>query len=278
MNTIRISLASFLYTHKLSLVLGFVIISGIIAYNRNYLSQQLDLYALKETEQEFGATPLAPEQIEKIKLIAQEMGIIEPITIRKMNHKALRTFGYCNAFAYFPTLLTFIPVSNTPFLFVSEGFLEDLSPEEQRFIIGHEMIHIKEQHTRFLNLVIYVLLFVILMSWYFLRNNFELLIQYYITKNHTLIFILSTSLLFGASCIPALASLAYRRHIERVADHNSLTLLKSYDGCIKLLERWEKEFKLPAHNSYFGLTSDHPSCFERKLYCLKLQNESKDNI
>ena len=77
---------------------------------------------------------------------------------------------------------------------------------------------------------------------------------------------------------PGLSNLAYRRHIERIADEQSLTKLTSYDGCMALLRRWQKDFSLPSENPYFGFFSDHPSCNERKLLCNNLKTTHEERI
>ncbi len=254
-----------------------LIILGLGVCQSDYLKRQLETYAFGIAGQQLGAALLAPEQEEKVKAIASEMGVSEPIVIRKMNHDALRLFGYCNAISYFPAILGFIPISNKPFLFISEGFFEDLSPEEQRFLIGHEMVHIKERHVLYLELTLYMLFFLLLIFWWFLKKYFRLIIQKIIaTKYHSSVSAVTSCILFCICLVvPELIGFAYRRHIEREADCKSMEILKSYDGGIKLIDRWVKEFKIPAHNQYFGLLSDHPSCFERKMCCLEFKNKSK---
>ncbi len=259
---------------KLSLcILVLILISGtalLVANNR--ASQWLKSYVAKATEQELGSLPLNQEQEEKIKSIAQEVGITEPIIIRKMNQKAMAALGYHNAFAYFPLLFTFIPTNSDPYLFISEGFLEDLLPEEQRFLIGHEMIHIKERHTLYLNLFLYSLLLVLIVLSYLLTKKIQRIVR---GMHHQKYIMGVITCVVGFICfsVPSLIGLAYRRHIEKVADCHSLQILKTYEGCAKLVDRWQKEFSLPSHNPYFGLLSDHPSCGERKSYCLALQNK-----
>ena len=226
----------------------------------------------------FGSMPVAPIHETKIKQIAIQMGISDSIIIRKMNHAAIATYGYHNAFAFFPCLLTCIPIGSQPFIYISQGFFEDLTAKEQEFIIGHELVHIKERHTRYLNLSMYAFFLVLLIGAYFLRKRMKVFIQNYFNASyHTaLIYIFSGLLFFICLAIPELTELAYRRHIERVADHKSLTALQSYDGLIALIARWQKENGMPSHNPYFGIIADHPSCNERKEYCQKLQAKQKD--
>lgn len=245
----------------------------------DHIRHYLDDYVLKSSQEKFGTRNLAPEREEKIRQIALEMKIDTPFIIRKMNQAALLALGYHNAFCYFPALFNSIPISNIPFLFVSEGFFEDLSEGEQRFIIGHELVHIREHHVQYLNLVMLIAgLLLLIGCWYITKLIMPF--KVYIPSRYHTFFSRGTSCILFYSClvIPNLCGLAYRRHIERVADYESLTMLKSYDGACKLIDRWQKEFNLPLHNPYYGLFSDHPSCQERITYCLNLKNELKDNV
>ena len=112
-------------------------------------------------------------------------------------------------------------------MFISEEFFEDISMAEQRFIIGHELTHIKEHHARYLNLVLYTLALMLLITAYFFNKYIYLLIKKYMhQKYHTYCNIIASIILFS-SCVlvPDLIGLAYRRHIEWVADHKSLCIL-----------------------------------------------------
>lgn len=273
----------FPFLHKFSKVyqysiLGLLILASLLFASRSSIHGYLNSYAIRNAEQAFGSMAVASIHEQKIKHIATQMGIADSIIIRKMNHTALALFGYHNAFAFFPCLLTCIPIGNQPFLFISEGFFEDLTEQEQKFIIGHELAHIQEGHTRYLNISMYALFLVLLIGAYFLARRIKISIQNYFSASyHTmLIYVFSGLLFFFCLLIPELIELAYRRHIEKVADHTSLTVLHSYDGCIALLARWQRENGLPSHNPYFGLIADHPSCNERKEYCQKLQAKQKD--
>jgi Zn-dependent protease with chaperone function len=247
-----------------------LILAAIIVHH--CFREKLNAYIIARTEEAFGSQQLAPQQEDFIRAIAQKMEIPVPL-MRKMNTNALQTFGYHNAFAAFPPFFV-----NQPFLFISEGFFEDLSAEEQEFLIGHEMIHLKEEHTRWLVLVMWLLLALLCLVVYVARKKLQPIIQNTFAARYQKIMInIISALLFGACfVITGLVRLAYTRHIEWVADRESLKILKSHRGGIKLLERWEKEFKLPPHNPYWGLLSDHPSCNERKICCMALQNHVKD--
>jgi len=248
---------------------------------QNFLGRQLNSYAVSSTQELFGSQSLASEQEDKIRIIATKMSVSAPFLVRRMNHAALSSFGYHNAFAYFPSLLTFIPIGNQPFLFVSEGFFEDLSFEEQEFLIGHEIAHIKEQHTRCLHLMMYSFeLLLFLIGWIIFSRYIKPFIKRRCADNYRIAFLTSSLCILVSICalIPTLIQNAYLRHIERVADHESLTTLNSYAGCIKLINRWQKEWNLPSHNLYLGLFADHPSCHERKTYCHLLQTKQRDIV
>lgn len=247
-----------------ALIFGYLMLMKISS-----VKQRIDHYAINQMQTTFGSALLEPQFEAKILKIAQEMGINEPIVIRKMNMQALQRFGYANAFACWAQLLGFIPFSNQPFMYLSDGFLEDLSEAEQRFLIGHELIHVRERHVLFFNLS-WVLGILFLLAFFYLAQNY--LHERFKIKSFVLI-VFKIIGIYLSLAIPNLAGLAYRRSIEKFADCESFRLLNSYEGCLKMLERWQKDFKIAPHNPYFGLLSDHPSCFERESYCLKHQFE-----
>lgn len=236
-------------------------------HHRSYLLKKLDAYACELAQETLGAQPVAPVQEAMISAIAHQMGITRPIMIRKMNHTALMAYGYCNAIAYFPKWLLFIPISKTPHLFISEGFFEDLTPSEQRFLIGHELAHIKEQHLLYFHLLITVFLIGLLALVWYIRRYFK---QKWARWTVTILLIASCFL------ISDLIEYAYCRHIEKEADRISLAALQSHDGLLALLDRWQREFKVPLHNNYYGIFSDHPSTSERRIYCLASQSNLKE--
>lgn len=235
------------------------------------IQRYLASYAQKSMEEGYGSAPLTPAYEAKIMAIAKELGVTEPIVMRKMNTKTLVAFGYYNAFAAFYLFGGFLPVIDTPFLFISEGFFEDLSEQEQRFLIGHELVHIKERHIKYAQLVMVLIsLALCILWWFFARKRTEAIIARYVSESYRMPTLICAG--FLSICmlevIPDFMHLWYRRHIEWEADHQSLTRLHAHDGGVQLMERWMKEFKMPQSNPYWGLLSDHPSCYERRAYCL----------
>lgn len=256
-----------------TILVGILLFTALLCIFWTQINEKINTYAITQAQQKYGHLSLSPDQEEMIRSIAREMDIYETIIIRKMNYKALREFGYNNAFVFFYSFLNCIPLCDTPFLFVSEGFFEDLSREEQRFLIGHELVHAQEHHTQYLNMFL-IIYWIVFMTLYGLgRFIFNRLSQYLQIHYGKFIAMFVTRLpMLIIFYIPVLASLAYRRHIERIADNVCLAKLKEYDGACKLIDRWHNDFKIPLHNPYCGIFSTHPSCFERKKYCLELKN------
>lgn len=254
-----------------SIILTILVVIYLMAFKIPSIKQRIDNYAISKMEAKFGSALLVPAQEAKILATAQEMGIAEPIVIRKMNTWALQKFGYHNAFACWADLWELIPFSNQPFMFFSEGFLEDLSEAEQRFLIGHELIHVRDRHVMFFKITwLFGILFLVGLTYLaqrYVKQRFEI--------KPVALYLLTSAGIYFSLAIPNLVGLAYRRYIEKVADCESFRLLNSHEGCLKLIERWQADFKMPKHDAYYGLLSDHPSCFERKCYCLDHQKSIK---
>lgn len=242
-----------------------LLLAGFAILQIPFVSQKIQSYAISSTEELLGGRLLVPAQEQKIREIAQKMGIIQTVNIRKMNAQALQQFGYHNAFAYFPQFFNIFPIGNQAFMYISEGFFEDLSLEEQEFLIGHELVHIKEEHTKYALTISLALLILITGGVWLLRRKYSFLRYWTVTLG--LWIMLMWALNFG--------QLAYRRHIERVADMQSLECLGTHNGLLKIVERWLREFKMPLYHDYYGIFADHPSVAERKAYCLELQQKHK---
>ncbi len=230
----------------------------------------IENYATTHLCQSLGDTAPSKEIEEKITALAHTMGVTEKIMIKKMGVAAMRIYGYHNAFACYPTLLFGVITFNKPHIFISEGFFEDLSPEEQCFIIGHELAHIQKHHILYLNLVVGILETLMLIFWWLVLVKYiKTLAQRFNPANQKTVrftlMIISFVICLG---IPTMLELAYRRHIEKDADITCVQTLHCADGAIKAFARWGRECNLPLHNNYYGIFSDHPSHFERKNYCL----------
>lgn len=251
-----------------------------LATNYQCLVEQARNYTIGTLEKSYGSQPLDAKQAALVQAIAAEMGISKPIKICKMNTLAMQQFGYCNALAATPLFLNLIPISSQPYMYISENFFADITPAEQRFLIGHELIHIRDQHVDWLNFWITILQIIgFIIFWLVTKPLYS---KFSTFKRQTLsektliikiviILVIASTAFITINLIPNLISLTYRRYIEREADCRSLELLNSHEGALKFMCRAEKSYSSPKHNPYFGLLSDHPSCHERRIYCLESQ-------
>jgi len=260
---------------KLGSLLIALILGALLLSQEPHINSKLTVHACKQAGQMFGTRPIDPQQEKKIREIAHKMNIKEAIVIRRANASALQGFGYYNAFMYFPAFLRFIPTNAPAHLFVSEGFFEDLSQEEQVFLIGHELTHIKERHTKYIHLGYWILLCLFLLFWWRIEKWIRFFFRSYIHPKRFSFTLrcIQGVVLYVCVAIPNLSCLAYRRHMERVADIQSIEMLKSHNGALKLIDKWQNEYHVPENKRLFGLLSDHPLYKERKSYCLAFKKQ-----
>lgn len=227
--------------------------------NTSFFLKYIDKYFKFSCLDSIGSKKLKEEINNLILDIKNEMHIKETIHLRKMNSSGMKIYGYFNAIACFPLFLKYLPI-NKPYIFVNEGFFELLSLEEKRFLIGHELIHIRDMHAYYLA-IIFNFVFLLSLASIFNFNS--------ILKNNLLIYIFIFIFIF----LHKLSQAAYKRYNERMADILSMNILNSQAGCLKLIDRWKKDFNMKEdYNSlYERLFSDHPSLNER----IKIANNKK---
>lgn len=275
---------SSLFSHEFWLKKGilFLFLIGLCSIftyiSLPYLSTYIARSAIMTAEESLGNRALSPEKEAYIRAIAQEMQISAPFVIRAMNPAALKVFSYHNAFVSFPKFALIVPTAAPAFLHVSDGFFEDLTSAEQRFLIGHELSHLKEEHTKYLFLIIFLVEIVLFMlmgyCWYYFwwpRLQQLIAAQYRLVA----IGLIITTSFFLVDEGVGVAHNAYLRHCERVADYRALQTLHAYDGFLALLKRWQSEYQVSSHTNYGGIFSSHPSIIERKEYCVYLQSLHK---
>lgn len=247
------------------IAIALLVLSGFAVLHIPFVSQKIQSYAISSTEQLFGSQLLLPVHEKQVREIAQKLGITHTVHIRKMNAQSLQQLGYHNAFAYFPHFLNIFPLGDQAFMYISEGFFEDLNEQEQDFLIGHELVHIKQEHTKYAPVICLVLFIFITVGVWLLRKKFAFL-RYWMA---------SIGLWLVLMWIINLGHLSYRRHIEREADIHSLERLETHNGMLKIIERWMREYKMPLHHNYYGMFSHHPSVWQRRTYCLESQQNYK---
>ena len=261
--------------HKKISILAFLSLFCVGIYFYAPIYTYLEAQAIETLYTQVGNLPVHIKIKEKIDLLAQEVGLTRPLIVNKMNSNGTRLFGYHNCFIAYPRICLNLITFNQPHMFISEGFFEDLSPDEQKFILGHELIHAREAHhgyyftliTTSIRIVIMlcIVLIIYLLALYFKNNvltNFTDQLRY----TFYIIAVLLLSASFGI--LSHLAENYFRRQIEKEADILSIEILKTHKGAQEIFDRWHKEFKMPLESSYGDIFSDHPSLATRKNYCL----------
>jgi Zn-dependent protease with chaperone function len=241
------------------------------------LKNMVENYAISNLYESCGKKPVSSNIEEKITGIAQKMALSEKIVICKMNVQSMQIWGYYNAFACYPSLFFGLITFNKPHLFISEGFFEDLLPEEQLFIIGHELAHIQQHHLVHFTLFMALIELLFLVLWWFVLVRYikKFVTRFKLRYQKKLMYVLSIISLFLCLLISGLIELSYQRQHEREADHKALQILKCHNGALSVIERWCNDFKIPLINNYGGIFSDHPSSLERKNYCLTCMHEGQ---
>ncbi|HJZ23591.1 MAG TPA: M48 family metallopeptidase [Candidatus Babeliales bacterium] len=212
---------------------------------------------------QFGVESLPDEKVSFIRGIAKELGVTQKFEIRKMNSHAMRTFGLYNALAYFDR-----------YLFVSEHFFDKLDFHEQRFLIGHELMHIKQccayrHFSLFCGLASFNLVFLI--STIILGQQ----------KNKKLALLSGTINLVGLMILQPLVR-AHARMLEKEADLYSAKILGEVQGGISFLEKFStltKDHPLQGQYDYSSwfkrIFASHPSFPERQKYLKNIVNRQE---
>lgn len=202
----------------------------------------------------FGTEKLSTEHESQVRSIMTQMGITKAIDMRYMNYKGLQTFGLYNAIAYLDS-----------YLFFSKYFFTKLTFEEQLFLIGHELTHIKQNHTRKIALLAGATGMLAAISalgmWQLLkRKNFN--------TAASMISSVATYTFFARLTVIPCA--AYMRSCEKEADKQSACVLKCPQSGVKFLQHMNElnaalgvSTSLPWSTWWKRLTVTHPSDQER---------------
>lgn len=242
----------------------FIIILFHLFINNYLISKKHDGLEFKNI---YGNEELKDENKEFIINIIKKFGMQGyNIKIYKMNDLAIKKFGCNNAFVYFNNM------------YISENFFESLTEGSKKFLIGHELIHIKKGHAK----KVALLNIISLLSW-LISSEF---ITSYINENclsksnkivkeigmRFIIFTINRALhdLFIA---------AFMRHCEKEADSQAALSLNVIEDGIKFLNEFLNEDQnknkiLAFINSFF---STHPSIKTRikLLENIRVQHKAK---
>lgn len=261
-----------------ALISGIVLTILGVAFKRHEIAQWANETAKKSTEEMCGKAMLAPEHEQFIRDIAQEMNITRPFEVRKTNTTQLAGLGYYNAFVIFPRLWDVIPAGNEPYMYVSEGFFEDMLPAEQRFLIGHELIHAREAHCLYYPLGMLLAVLAGFLVWLLLvRVRVRALVQCFVPAPYLVgtVFVVNFALLTVlSSLVPQIVGNAVRRQQEWQADVESVAILNSHEGGLGFIHRMYRDFGMSLHNPHYGILSDHPSSWDRREFFLNKKHNS----
>ncbi|HJZ23589.1 MAG TPA: M48 family metalloprotease [Candidatus Babeliales bacterium] len=205
-----------------------------------------------------GTESLSDEKVKLIRDTAHEIGVTQQFEIRKMSALAIAQFGLYNAFVFFD------------YLFVSEEFFEKLDYHERRFLIGHELMHIKKKHMRqrlFLSGLLFCnelpsRLLAYVSTKFLYRNYFS-------------------SVTGMVALIRPLVVAGYTRAQEKEADLGAALLLCEAQGGVSLFEKMEK-FAGDEHENYYAkwynrILATHPNFQERKRYLQEIACQQEKN-
>lgn len=231
-------------------------------------------------EQTFGSLLLEPEQEGFIQEIVKEMGITQSVHIRKMNGYAMRILGRNNVFVY------------GNYIFVGSNAFTDLPLDQLRFLIGHELGHLKNYHVAQKQLArtgFSLALLISLKLAYESAGKIQLSAVRKWLNNYMQ---LSESTIYGGCLgllaitfsainfrLTTLAFAALSRSCEYEADRESASILQAYQGGIDYMNRW-KEYKSILVSLYDYSTlwnrlhSSHPSPDDRIAQLQHLQTIS----
>jgi Zn-dependent protease with chaperone function len=208
--------------------------------------------------EQFGNQPLKPRHQKYVKSIMCKMNMDQDIIMRKSNWLAKITWGRNNAMAIYDT-----------YLYLSDGFFDELSKSEQRFLIGHELSHIKFKH----NSKSLALLLILIMIMAFIFSYLNAIIKQRVS--HKLIRLtlngaIIVMLLFGKQAIQA----AYSRQCEKQADQESARCLNCSYGGIQFMERFDTMPSVEKKTLYQEFISPwfatHPHYAARREYIKNL--------
>jgi len=180
---------------------------------------------------EYGTEQVSADNEQYIRAIAQEMGFGHlNFKIFRMNDWGISKFGYANACV--------VNLYLYKYLFISEGWFNELPDQEKRFVIGHELAHLGKSHHAKIMLASVGLA---IGQEVCLGGHFAALGRYY-DQGQWGKYCVGTIGTLGALCIFdfLLIAMLIRRH-EREADYISATLLNNVQGGIASFEHMKEE-------------------------------------
>lgn len=229
------------------LILGVVLVSFVFSgYGQEVVAPQGLWASTKQKAYDFrekllvqwfgtlgGELPLDPEMEALVKEVIAELNIPggDQIRIRRMSRLSMLSMGKKNAFV--------VDIPGLPkYMFISEKFFRKLTKDEQRAIIGHELMHLKYRHVP--KKIAFALgggITIIIGAYIAYKWLAESYKGTSIDQTTTNIF---NECLFGVFGIFGLSRAALSRLYEYQADEEAVKALGSYDGAISAFEKLKK--------------------------------------
>ena len=234
---------------KTFFIVTVCVVLGYSSISASFIKKVTDHFA-----QKYGTEKVSTEHKLFIQSIMDEMGITKPIDIRYMNYTGLQIFGLYNAMAYLDS-----------YLFISKYFFTKLTPEEQRFLIGHELGHIKQKYALKNMSLLYSLLFLSGLSSFGIYRMLK-------KKNIHKVIQITTAVCTFAICNRAnlIAWTALRRSYEKDADRQSACRLNSSQAGVSFLNHLDElntalsvKTKYDYSKWWNRITATHPSNEDR---------------
>jgi Zn-dependent protease with chaperone function len=233
-----------------------------------------------------GYKGVATEVEQFVRTIQEKMGMAEyNIEIRSMSNAIIKSVGHMNAFV----IPSFRPRTGLHYLFISEAWFTTLSTAEKTALIGHELIHIKNNHiTQKLLLNLGTLCSSVMLDKMITNKitNSPYDPKVKLAFQH----IASASRLMAQLTINS----AFSRSCEKECDIQSARMLSCAEGGVQLWDTVinhtqdpESRFRLkrvlntvlsPFTQLSHILMATHPKLEDRKAYMERLASEQKNDI
>lgn len=252
---------------KMKIYVKFFILNLIVCFKYFNINSYDLSFKLQEKNENF------------IRDIIQELGMSQDIKVFKMSSEEIKKYGRNNAF-----------VTDKKEMYISEDFFNELNNEEKRFLVGHELMHLKLEHAQKRNLQLFmsslVLYFVGHFSEYYIKKNYgdryfngkiRSKKEIYIHNLKSGLISLASGLGFGAISTSILLFFNRKRELE--ADRESVLKLKCFDGGINFFKKMKKEIESSFSESptiykfLFSITSTHP---DHKTRIKQIKNLKKE--
>lgn len=208
-----------------------------------------------QVDQEYGTNPVSLANQQFIKNILHEVGMDNfTIDVRRMNDNAIQENGYMNLFMFVKSALHGI-------LFISEQWFDQLSLDEKRFLVGHELGHLFHGHSSTTQEKGETIISKIVNYLTFAESKSACSHMTELKK-------------IGFSPLKDILNKTLERNEEYEADRFAIERLNCKKGALEVCQRWQKSAAATApehaHDSSCGCFGIHPKMSQRIDYLNRL--------